>query len=282
MGIFDFFKKNKEVNNHYYVFFSFYFDEEYSSDGEITKRYLSNSTKEWIQKTIDLIDKSRWLKDFKILNKSISLNGNKYSIKSFPCLISLNDFSEKIDKEFNEDYVKELFINSLHKFIYHISEVVIEGNNDNFDYEFDWTQDEIFIQSIYKICEKYLNVFYTNLISNIADEYDSYEDHYEIVEIIDYSNNQDMYSEFQDEYAQFLEDYLNSNGDEEGMDELEENDEIAYAYFGLSKNCSYEDFKKAYREMSKKYHPDFGTEANETEMMKLNKYKIIIENKKRG
>ncbi|QHX36764.1 DnaJ domain-containing protein [Spiroplasma sp. BIUS-1] len=286
MSVFDCLDRYGSYKKNYkYIFFNYDYKIEKVVVGQISEVYLEKQIDIFYNRIVNI---SNSYKNFSNLDSKlgqIKINGKYLSVLKFPCLIPKKILENDINKLTNRSYLTKIIMYSFYKFTYYISELSIKGVQDQFQDYIEWNNYSELTDNIIRLSNTSLENFFEVIMRevNFKKNYDSFNDHSWIKNIIDLGSKKNLYDAFYDKLKKLIEDIANNP---EKVNNLlgnkREEKQDAYSYFGLSKNCSYEDFKKAYREMSKKYHPDFGRNPDEKEMMKINKLKMIIEEDLKG
>ncbi|AKX34084.1 hypothetical protein SLITO_v1c04310 [Spiroplasma litorale] len=209
------------------------------------------------------------IKNFKTKIMNCYLN-----IYKFPTLIKSNEFdSIFINNDILNKFSFSLLKVCFYKFVYHISKTIINGINENISAFNEYIKNKIFIREVIKITEYYINHLLNNLCMSLIDHNVSTKNKNLVNSLLNENFLFNNYNSFSKRYKIYLENFISN------INAFHVNKEIqnALIFFGLKIDNSYDDFKIELRKLSKKYHPDLMHNQNEDQILKVNYYRLILE-----
>ncbi|AKU79702.1 J domain-containing protein [Spiroplasma turonicum] len=209
------------------------------------------------------------LKSFKI-----KIFDSYYNIKKFPCLIKYSNFDILIEYlDINNPLILAIIRTCYYKLTYHFHKIVNESINLNIIYFDNYIKNKIFIKDIIKLLEDHIKIILIDVINYILQNNNSI-DYYAVNLILNNLILNKSYNRFIKWYKNYLNNFVNNLTNNHIDNEIKN----AFDFFNLSSESSYLDFKAKYRELSKKYHPDNSHNNDEGLILKVNYYKLILEN----
>ncbi|WP_134297568.1 hypothetical protein [Spiroplasma gladiatoris] len=300
------FKKLK--NNNYYDYFNFYkkpkdslnystySEKDYFEYFEWIKQDLNseflikgNSTKlykqHYIKEDIDYL-----MKNQEFFTDHYYFKNSYFSFALKPFIIQKDELRNMFSQYTTKHNEVVLLLSAFYKFA-RICSLSLSKNLEKIEkfIHFNLFEDNLLSNRLQNDAKLFISIALNNIIETFKDfleedekDLDSYVDLIECNQSTAYSYQAKLEELFDEIIVLDMNNYskndkttnknVNRNYDGD-LDELE----VALKYFNLTKYSNYEDYKKSYRLLARKFHPDNLNKKKDNQMLIVNKYKLILD-----